>query len=338
MYLSRVRSLLLVVFVAAVAAGCGESTLSSPTGPSALTDAAGAGVDTASDVLASTSDDALAALDGGRGSNSGGGNGKDKEKEKQEKDKSDRGPGLHRDEDDEDEDDDRARHRRNLSGFVTAVGTDSITIRAVVVKLTPTTVIRHGHRRLTLAQIAVGDHAQAKGMMGADGRTFTASEIKVEDTGRDNDDDEDDEDRVEVKGAVVGLPTSLPCPALTFTIGTTTVKTSSATVFDDVTCATLANGNIVEVEGVRQADGSILATKVELESGPNEVKGVISGLASTAGCPSLTFTVGTTTVTTSSTTVFSGVACTALANGRRVEVEGTLTGTTLAAARVELDD
>jgi hypothetical protein len=140
-----------------------------------------------------------------------------------------------------------------------------------------------------------------------------------------------------LRGAVAGLPATRSCPTLTFTIGTTTVKTNDRTRFDGVTCATLANGNVVEVEGVRQADGSILATEVELDAGPNEVKGVISGLTATSGCPSLTFTVDTTTVTTSNTTVFDGVACTALANGRRVEVKGALTGTTLAAATVELE-
>ena len=37
--------------------------------------------------------------------------------------------------------------------------------------------------------------------------------------------------------------------AATFTIGTTTIHTSAATTFDDVTCATLANTNLVEVKG-----------------------------------------------------------------------------------------
>jgi len=344
MYLSRVRSLLLVTFAATVAAaGCGEGILSSPTAPSALSEPTALGSDVPSETLAST-DDELVALGGGK--SHGGNSGSGKDKDKSDKNKDDKGKGGKGKDDAEAEDDDGEDNhgrRRNLSGFVTAVGADSITIRGIVVKITTTTVIRHGHRRLTLADIAVGDHAQAKGIMNADGKTFTASEIKVEDTGNDNDDVEDDDDeddagKVEVKGTVAGLPAgTLPCPALTFTVGTTTVKTNSATVFDDVTCATLANGNLVEVEGTKQADGSILAKTVELESGPNEVEGTISGLASTAGCPALTFMVGTTTVTTSSTTVFEGVTCAALANGTRVEVEGTLTGTTLAAAKVERD-
>lgn len=270
MYLVRTRSLLLVTFAAALAAaGCGEGTLSSPTAPSALSDSMPLDVDVAFAPQASTSEDEFGTLGrGNRGSERG------DDKGKQEKDKSDRGRGgegsshEHDDDDDEGGDDEGNRGRRpHVSGFVTAVGADSITVRGIVVKVTSTTVIRHGHRRLTLAQIAIGDHAQARGVMSADEKTLTATEVKVEDTGRDNDDDDNETDLVELKGAVGGLPAApLPCPTLTFTIGTTTVKTDRKTKFDDVTCAALANGNIVEVEGTRQADGTtILAKTVELD-------------------------------------------------------------------------
>jgi len=351
MDLCRVRSLRLVVtlVVAAAAVGCGDGTLSSPTAPSALLQSATLEDDVTTQSLAST-EDHFVALGGGKnkGGNSGSGKEKDSdsvtvdgESSAPDEKKNDNGKGgkgkadvtVENHEEDEDGEGHHGR-RGSLSGFVTAVGSDSITIRGITVNVTETTVIRHGHRLLELADIAIGDHAQAKGAMSADGTTLTATEIKVENTGN----DKDHARQAEVQGAVAGLPTgTLPCPALTFTVGTTTVETNSATTFDDVTCATLANGNIVEVEGVRQTDGSILATTVEVQSGPNEVEGKVSGLASTASCPNLTFTVGTTTVTTSSTTVFEGVTCAALANGTRIEAEGTLTGTTLAAAKIELD-
>ena len=62
-------------------------------------------------------------------------------------------------------------------------------------------------------------------------------------------------------------------PALTFKVGATlatatTVKTNTPTAFTGgtpvLTCATLANGANVEVEGTTQADGSITAASVEL--------------------------------------------------------------------------
>jgi hypothetical protein len=49
----------------------------------------------------------------------------------------------------------------------------------------------------------------------------------------------------------------------------------------------------------------------------------------------LTFSIGTTTVTTSLTTVFEDGACHALANGVLVEVKGPRTGNTISATVVE---
>ena len=48
------------------------------------------------------------------------------------------------------------------------------------------------------------------------------------------------------------------------------MTTSAATEFDDVLCSDLANGAIVEVGGIRQPDGSIVAAKVELEDEDDE--------------------------------------------------------------------
>jgi hypothetical protein len=144
-----------------------------------------------------------------------------------------------------------------------------------------------------------------------------------------------------LKGTVSGISSDSGCPVRTFTINTTpatTVKTDASTVFEDVTCAALANGTIVDVEGIRQSDGSILAKKIEAEAGPDEVEGKISELSGTGSCPALTFKVGTVTVTTSASTTFSGVTCAALANGTEVEVEGTKQANgSIAAASVKLN-
>ena len=213
-------------------------------------------------------------------------------------------------------------HDDKVVGFVSANVSGTLTVNGITVVPGPGVVIRHGNRTLRIADIEVGDHIQARGTM--EGTTLVATEIKVEDTGH----DDGDVDEVELKGAIAGLSATTGCPVVTFTIGATKVTTSAATVFDDVTCATLANTAIVEVEGTRKADGSILATKVELEAGPDEVEGMIFALAGTGTCPALTFKVGpieslATTVNTNASTTFTGVACSALANGARVEIEGT---------------
>ena len=183
-------------------------------------------------------------------------------------------------------------------------------------------VIRHGNRLLTIGDIEVGDHVQARGVL--EGLTLVATEIKVQDTGHDN----GAVDEMELEGVISGLSATSGCPVVTFMIGTTKVTTSAATVFDDVLCSALANGALVEVEGTLQPDGSILATSVEAESGPDEVVGTVFAFSGAASCPAATLKVGptlslATTVTLSGTTTFSGVTCATLVDGATVEVEGT---------------
>jgi uncharacterized protein DUF5666 len=73
-------------------------------------------------------------------------------------------------------------------------------------------------------------------------------------------------DQPEVKGAVSGLTGT--CPKVSFTVGGnggTTVNTSESTRFEDVRCTSIKDGMRVEVTGARQSDGSITATKVEID-------------------------------------------------------------------------
>jgi len=53
------------------------------------------------------------------------------------------------------------------------------------------------------------------------------------------------------------------CQEKTFMLGSTKVKTSSATKFDGISCSTLANGVKVEVTGSKQTDGVVLASAIE---------------------------------------------------------------------------
>jgi hypothetical protein len=152
--------------------------------------------------------------------------------------------------------------RGMLSGFVTATNGTSLTVRGITVTPAADAVIRHGNTILTLASIVVGDHVQARGTM-SEG-ALEASEIKVEHTGK-GDDDEDGDDDSEVEGIISGLTSTAGCPVLSFMVGTTPVTTTATTEFDDVLCSALANGAVVEIDGTPQTDGSIIATKVELE-------------------------------------------------------------------------
>jgi hypothetical protein len=306
-----------VVALTALACGQGSATLS-PTGPTASLGDTTVSADVTADRSSAAGVETSATLAKG---------GNDKGQEKQ------------GDSDSEEEQKGSGKpekvRRGALSGFVTATNGTSLTVRGVTVTPAAGAVIRHGNTTLTLASIVVGDHVQARGTM--NGGTLEASEIKVEHTGKGGDGDG------EVEGIVSGLTATTGCPVLTFKVGTTTVTTSAATDFDDVLCSQLANGAIVEVKGTRQADGSIVATKVELEDEGDDdeedakVEGLVSGLPS-GTCPALTFTVGTKQVTTSASTTFKNVTCATLVNGMSVEVKGALQmNGSIAAAKVELD-
>ena len=341
------RLLLIPCAAALVTIGCGEGhILQSPTGPSgtlgSTTFLTGDAAD--GDVVTASSTDEFGTLaKGGNGKGNGNGGGNDKDKG----DKGGKKPGDSEEGEGPDDDGGPGRaHEGRVVGFVSATTGTALTVNGITVTAAAGAVIRHGNRILLMADIAVGDHVQARGAMTA--AALVATEIKVQDTGNDNDEGEDGgTPTAPLKGTISELSATTGCPVVTFMIGTTKLTTALATVFDDVACSALANGALVEVTtGATQADGSILATKVELQSGPDEVLGTVFELTGTASCttltPALTFKVGATaltatTVKTTATTAFAGVTCAALANGANVEVEGTKQADgSITAASVEL--
>jgi hypothetical protein len=313
MHFARHLVLLVPVSLAALTVACGEGNATlAPTGPTAALTSSLSSDGTGSE-SASTLDrnDKGEKGKGGGGAEEKPGNGKPESGDSGKPEKTFRG---------------------SLSGFVTAANGTSITVRGITVTPAPGAVIRHGNRILDFTSIVVGDHVQAKGTM-TEG-ALLASEIKVEETSLEGGDDS------ERSGLISGLASTTGCPVLTFTIGTTTIKTSAATVFEDVTCSALANGAAVEVDGVLQADGSILATKVELEDDDDGVKveGEVSVLSNVGSCPVVSFTIGSKQITTSASTTFEDVTCAALVNGLDVEVKGVVQSNgSILATKVERD-
>jgi hypothetical protein len=119
-------------------------------------------------------------------------------------------------------------------------------------------------------------------------------------------------------------------PALTLTIGTTKVTTTSATEVqrggDVQTLAALAIGQTVHAVGTRLADGSITARKLQIKDDETGGAFVISGsMGGVKGaCPALTFSVnGYSIYTTAATNFGPGAAvCTDLKSGAKVDVAG----------------
>ena len=188
------------------------------------------------------------------------------------------------------------------------------------------TPIRHDGTAVGCSQLLVGALVEVKGTK--NGSSVTASGIELEDNPGPNPGPNPPPPavtQVELQGAISLLTGT--CPSLTFTVSSTKVTTTSATGFNDTTCAGLHNGDVVEVKGTRQTDGSVLATKVEKGDDQNEqneaeVKGTISS-AITGACPVISFTVGSTSVTTNASTTFNDTTCAALKRGDQVEVTGT---------------
>ena len=340
----RMRLLVIPFAAAVLTVGCGEGTvLQSPTGPSStLGSGASLTADDADSVVATAaSTDEFGTLAKG-GNGKGKGNGGDSDDSD---DNANRGPGNGNKPDGPGGP--GRSHEDRVVGFVSATTFNSVTVNGITITAGPDAVIRHGNRSLTMGDIGVGDHLQARGTM--TGTSLVAIEIKVQNTN--GEDDDNVGDAATLKGAISGLSATAGCPTtpVTFMIGTTKVTTSATTVFDDVACTALANGALIEVTGTVAADG-IAATKVELQSGPNEVKGTVFELSGTPSCstatPALTFKVGATlatatTVKTNGTTTFTGgtpvLTCATLANGANVEVEGTTQADgSITAASVEL--
>ena len=130
------------------------------------------------------------------------------------------------------------------------------TVDTVVTTTFSTEVRRRGDVQ-TLAALAVGQTIHAVGTRMAD-KTLAAKMLQIK--------DDEPEGAFVIEGSLGGLKGT--CPVINFGVNGYTVKTSAATkYYPDVPapgakCEDLKGGTKVEVEGKRQADGSVLADKV----------------------------------------------------------------------------
>jgi hypothetical protein len=235
------------------------------------------------------------------------------------------------------------RNRAEVEGRITAVDATARTIRVAgtLVSVPAGATIRRGSQPLQFTDLEVGTDVKVKGVV--EGTTFVASEVKIEDDNR-------GERLQERRGTVAAL--SGTCPALTFTLGTLKVTTTGSTYFKDGACATVQNGMTVEVNGRPQADGSLVAMLVKQRNNDDDdeddddeddddddearIEGTVSAMTGT--CPAISFTARSTSVTTTSATRFDD-GCSAIRDGRRVEVRGVRQANgSIVATRVKIDD
>jgi hypothetical protein len=174
------------------------------------------------------------------------------------------------------------------------------------------------------ATLANGQYVRVRGSLGSDG-TLVASQVSVRD-GRGN------EVEAELHGNIIGFDAA----SRTFTLRDVVVDASGVTPQG---CPSgLSEGLFVEVEG-RLSSTTVVATRVRCENPPPDATVEREGTAGNVSASAKTFVLATSggalDVTWSDRTFFRQVTPDTL-DGKRVEVEGVLTGGTLAATKVKL--
>jgi hypothetical protein len=214
-----------------------------------------------------------------------------------------------------------AGHALAISGNVTVNGK-----AATAAAVQPGTLITAAASSAPAAVVATGTQAHMAAAATA-ASTLTVSDVNV---------------TIEIQGTVDQVDTATGTlqvlgQSVTADALTEIVHENPDGTFSTITLADIAVGDYVEVSGVNSAAGTVQATRIEDtltksgDAGYNEADthGTIASLDTTAK----TFMLGTETVDYSNATVKG-----TLADGSRVEVNGTLSGTTIVATEVEVQD
>lgn len=144
----------------------------------------------------------------------------------------------------------------SIHGALTAIGGTkpalTLTVGGTTVRTSSSTDVQRRGDVQTLDALKVGQTLHVVGTRQSDG-SIDARQIQI--------DDDQTGGEFEIEGSLGGLKGS--CPALTFSVNGFSISTNSATVFEGATCAALKSGDKITVKGLKQADGSVLATRVK---------------------------------------------------------------------------
>lgn len=233
----------------------------------------------------------------------------------------------------------RGHEGTEIEGIVTANDGTTLTVNdgrlgSVAVTTDANTVIRHGNTILTLADITVGMTLHAKAALQADGVTYLAGEILVQNENNGGSGGSGDNE-TELSGTVKSLDCGAGTMVLTTDGGDVNVTFDANSAFKSkgkvATCGDLAVGDDAEVDGALQDDGSVLAAKVSFEA-PETENTELEGTIKSIAAPDFVLTTdsGDVTIHTDSSTGFKekGKVKTFadLAVGDDAEVTGALQG------------
>lgn len=186
---------------------------------------------------------------------------------------------------------------------------ETLTVLGQVVRVGPETSFDDSVPQGSLAGLQIGNIIEVTGFRNAVGE-IEATRIELEGPGGDSE--------------VTGIVTNLDTAANTFAIAGLTVDYSAAQL-EDFPAAGIAEGDLVEAEGMETPGGVLQATTVEFkdddfdndDGDELEVEGFITRFVSATD-----FDVGAVTVTTNGATVFEGGSASDLGLNIKVEVEG----------------
>ena len=144
----------------------------------------------------------------------------------------------------------------SIEGVVTSItGTKpalTLAVGGTVVRTSTSTDVQRRGDAQTLDALKVGQTLHVVGVRQSNG-SIDARHIFI------NDDATGGE--FEIQGSVGGLKGT--CPSVTFGVNGFSIATNGSTAFNGGACSTLKNGEKVTVNGVKQADGSVLAKTVK---------------------------------------------------------------------------
>jgi hypothetical protein len=153
---------------------------------------------------------------------------------------------------DDSEQDDSA----SIQGILTTIaGTKpalTLTVGGTTVRTSASTEVQRRGDVQTLDTLRTGQTLHVVGVRQSNG-SIDARRIFI--------DDDPAGGEFEISGALGGLKGT--CPAVSFGVNGFMITTSTATVFDGTPCSGLKSGTKVTVNGIKQTDGSVLATRVK---------------------------------------------------------------------------
>jgi hypothetical protein len=151
-----------------------------------------------------------------------------------------------------------------FEGSVESVTPPTLMVSGRKVVTNGDTRIKRGDHAISLGDLKPGDKVEVEGTPQADGSVL-ASKIKLED------DEDENEDEVEFKGTIESItpPTLMVSGRKVVTNGSTRIRRGDK----NVVLTDLKPGEKVEVKGTRQADNSVLASKLKVEDGDDDDDG-----------------------------------------------------------------